>query len=128
MKKMILVSLATNVAVLVPVCAVLLLNGPHSAEVYGNASAARGILLSVYLAILTVSVWLLFDRRPMLVAPLLIVQIIYKITTPFTVGTVAHPVVISNLVIAVMHAVTLAFIWRELYAPVGEKKPAVMHT
>jgi hypothetical protein len=128
MKKMILVSLAANVAVLVPVCAVLLFNGPHAAEVYGNASAARGILLSVYLAILTVSVWLLFDRRPMLVAPLLLVQIVYKITTPFTVGTVAHPVVISNLVIAVMHAVTLAFIWRELYAPVGEKKPAVMHT
>lgn len=123
MKKMILVSLGINILVLVPVCANLLLAGPHVAEVFGNASPARAILLSIYLAILAVSVWLLFDRRPMLVAPLLLVQVIYKLSTPITVGTVAHPVVISNLLIAAVHAITLVLIWRELRALPGDSKP-----
>lgn len=126
MKKMILASLLTNVLVLVPVCGTLLLGGPNVVEVFGSASPARGILLSVYLAILAVSVGLLFNRRPMLVAPLLLVQVIYKFTTPFTVGTVAHPVVISNLLIATLHAVTLVLIWRELNASPGENKPGVL--
>jgi len=123
MKKMILVSLGTNILVLIPVCTTLVLAGPHVAEVFGMASPARGILLSIYLAILAVSVWLLFDRRPMLVAPLLLVQVIYKFTTPVTVGKVAHPVVISNLLIAAVHAITLALIWRELRALPGDSEP-----
>jgi hypothetical protein len=46
----------------------------------------------------------------MLVAPLLLVQVLYKLTTPFTVGSFANPVVISNLVIAALHLTTLGLI------------------
>jgi len=109
-KKMVLASLLTNVAVLIPVCVGLLLDAAWVADVYGGASAARGILLSVYGAILVVSAGLLFTRDPMLVAPLLLVQVLYKLTTPFTVGSFANPVVISNLVIAALHLTTLGLI------------------
>lgn len=110
MKKMIVTSLLVNVCVLIPVCFGLLTDASWAADAYGLASPARGILLSIYGAILVVSVGLLFRRDPFLVAPLLLVQVLYKFTTPFTVGTVANPVVISNLVIASLHLVTLALI------------------
>jgi hypothetical protein len=40
------------------------------------------------------------------------VQVIYKITTPFTVGRLQNPIVISNLVVAALHSVTLVSIFR----------------
>ena len=110
MKKMILASLIANVAVLIPVCGAMLLDASLVADVLGSASPARGILLSVYGAILVVSTGLLFKREPMLVAPLLLVQVLYKLTTPFTVGSFVNPVVISNLVIAALHLTTLGMI------------------
>ncbi len=110
MKKMILASLLTNVAALIPVCVGLLLDASWVVEAYGPVSPARGILLSVYGAILVVSLGLLFKREPMLVAPLLLVQVLYKLTTPFTVGSFANPVVLSNIAIAAMHLLTLGLI------------------
>jgi hypothetical protein len=68
--------------------------------------------MSIYFAILVVSVALLFLPAPALVAALLLVQVIYKVTTPFTVGEISHPVVISNLVIAAFHIATLITIFR----------------
>jgi hypothetical protein len=50
----------------------------------------------------------------MLVAPLLLVQILYKLTTPFTVGSFTNPVVISNLLVAVLHLITLSLILRTI--------------
>ena len=116
MKKMILVSLVANVAVLIPVCVGLLVDASWVADVYGAATPARRILLSVYVAILIVSMCLLFKREPMLVAPLLLVQVLYKLTTPFTVGSFTNPVVISNVVIAGIHLVTLGLILSEINA------------
>ena len=110
MRKMIMASLLTNIAVLVPVCLGLIWDAFWVSEAYGPLSPARGILLSVYGAILVVSCGLLFKPEPMLVAPLLLVQVLYKFTTPFTVGTFANPVVISNIAIAVMHISTLGLI------------------
>lgn len=110
MKKMILTSLLANICVLIPVCFGLLTDASWVIDGYGIASPARGILLSIYGSILFVSFGLLFRRDPLLVAPLLLVQVLYKFTTPFTVGTLANPVVISNLVIASLHLVTLALI------------------
>jgi hypothetical protein len=37
--------------------------------------------------------------------------VIYKVTTPITVGRISNPVVISNLFIAALHVVTLASIF-----------------
>lgn len=105
--RMVRVSLGLNIAVLVPVCAVLILNVTPFVDVWGLATPARGILLSMYLSILIMSIGLWMLRNPMLVAPLLAMQICYKVTTPITVGTITNPVVISNLVIAIVHAVTL---------------------
>ncbi len=70
----------------------------------------------MYLAIASVSVALLFCRDPLPVAPLLLMQVIYKVTTPLTVGTLANPVVLSNLAIAIVHGVTLALIARARWA------------
>lgn len=113
---MISLSLLVNIAVLTPVCAGLVSSAAWAQESYGDATAARGILLSVYLAIGLVSALLLFlvssEQTVTFVAPLLLVQIVYKVTTPLTVGTLQNPVVISNLIIAAFHAVTLFLIWK----------------
>ena len=112
MNTMIRFSLLLNIAVLIPVCLGLLRNAAWVAHAFGAATAARGILLSVYGAILVVSTALLFRQEAMLVAPLLLVQVVYKLTTPFTVGSLRNPVVISNIVIAAVHLATLALILR----------------
>jgi len=41
----------------------------------------------------------------------LIVQVVYKLTTPFTVGAVLNPIVISNLAISALHIATLVTIF-----------------
>jgi len=107
MLRMVRVSLGVNIAVLIPVCAVLILNLAPLVDVWGPATPARGILLSMYLSILVLSIGLWMQRNPMLVAPMLAMQICYKVTTPFTVGTLANPVVICNIVVAFVHAITL---------------------
>jgi hypothetical protein len=70
------------------------------------------VLLPVYGAILLCSAGLMVKPLPAMVAALLMVQILYKIATPFTVGTFGNPVVLSNLAIAAFHSVTLWSIWR----------------
>jgi len=111
MRLMIVLSLLVNVAVLLPVCAGLLSNASWTTSAYGEATPARAILLSVYMAIGICSVLLLIRREPKAVAALLLVQVLYKITTPLTVGTVTNPVVASNLIIAVVHTATLVCLW-----------------
>lgn len=113
MKALIFASLALNIAVLVPVCAGLLSNAGWTDAAYGPDSHARSILLAVYLAILAASAGLLFKPVPAMVAGLLLVQILYKGATLFTVGSVGHPVVLSNLGIAAFHSLTLWFIWKD---------------
>jgi hypothetical protein len=116
MRALIYASLGLNIFVLVPVCLGLLNKADWTIPAYGPDSAARGILLSVYLAILVMSLGLLAKPIPSMVAALLLVQIIYKFTTPFTVGTLSNPVVISNLAIAAFHCITLWVIWRSTEA------------
>jgi hypothetical protein len=113
MKMMMRLSLVVNVLVLTPVCWGLLLNAAWVSHGYGEFSAARGILLSIYAAILLVSLGLLWKTAPIAVASLLLIQVIYKLTTPLTVGTLDNPVVISNLIIAAIHAATLLTIHRD---------------
>jgi protein-S-isoprenylcysteine O-methyltransferase Ste14 len=109
---MVALSLLVNVAVLLPVCVGLLTNASWATSAYGEATPARAILLSIYLAIGIVSVLLLVRRERKAVAALLLVQVLYKLTTPLTVGTIVNPVVMSNLVIAAFHAATLICLWR----------------
>ncbi len=111
MRALIFASLGINIAVLVPVCFSLLAKSDWTLAAYGADSPARGILLSIYLAILVTLVGLMLKPVPAMVAALLLVQVLYKLTTPFTVGTMSNPVVISNLAIAAFHCLTLAAIW-----------------
>ena len=114
-KKMIYVSLLTNIVVLIPICSGLFVDAFWITETYGPSSPARSILLSVYLSILIVSLGLLLFRRdPELVAPLFLVQVVYKLTTPFTVGSFTNPAVISNIFIATLHMFTLRLIFNEM--------------
>jgi len=114
MKKMILASLLTNAVVLIPVCLGLLMDASWVIDVYGQASPARAMLLSVYGSILIYSMVLLFKPEPTVVGPLLLVQVLYKLTTPFTVGSFTNPVVITNIIIATLHLATLGLILREI--------------
>jgi hypothetical protein len=99
-----------NIVVLIPISSALVINANWVQEGYGPESAARGILLSIYLSILLASAVLLFIKDPKYIATLLFLQVVYKLTTPFTVGTFGNPVVISNLFIAVFHMVTIYYI------------------
>ncbi len=109
---MVVLSLLINVAVLLPVCAGLLADASWTTSVYGERTPARAILLSIYLAIGLASALLLIRSEPKAVAALLLVQVLYKAMTPLTVGTVANPVVVSNLLIAGVHTATLLCLWR----------------
>jgi hypothetical protein len=115
MKRMIYISLIINVVVLIPVCIGLVSDASWVEYGYGPASPARGILLSIYGSILLVSLGLLINPLPMLVAPLLLVQVLYKLSTPFTVGDLTNPVVISNILVALVHLVTLVLILRSIW-------------
>ena len=112
MQLMVVLSLLINVVVILPVCAGLLMDASWTASAYGEGTPARAILLSVYLAIGMVSVLLLVRLEPKAVAALLLVQVLYKVITPLTVGTLANPVVVSNLVIAGFHTATLICLWQ----------------
>jgi hypothetical protein len=111
MRVMIRLSLLLNIVVLTPICAGLITDATWIGEAYGPLTAARGILLSVYLSIGLVSVLLLLAPEPRAVGALLLVQVVYKLTTPVTVGTLFNPVVISNIGIAAFHTVTIVIIF-----------------
>lgn len=115
MKLMIKLSLILNISVLVPICFGIISRANWTQRGYGVFSPAQGILLSIYFAICIASIALLFIDEVKYVFSLLFVQVIYKVTTPFTVSTFENPVVISNLLIAVFHAVTIALIFKAIY-------------
>ncbi|MGL6073979.1 MAG: hypothetical protein ACRC8S_07445 [Fimbriiglobus sp.] len=111
LRLMMIISLLLNVVVLVPVCGGLIGNAAWAVTAYGQDSPARRILLSVYITIGVASLVLLLRPTPAAVATVLALQVVYKMISPMTVGTLANPVVVSNVVIAVFHLVTLAVMW-----------------
>ena len=116
---MIRLSLLLNIFVLTPICAGLITNASWIGEAYGPFTAARGILLSVYLSIGVVSLLLLLAPEPRAVRALLLVQVLYKLTTPVTVGTFSNPVVVSNLGIAAFHCATIVTIFLAMRRSAG---------
>lgn len=107
MHTLITISLAVNIAVLIPIVVLMIIKSPLVDHAWGAFTPARGILLSMYGTILLLSCTLILMPIPAFVAALLLVQVIYKITTPLTVGSITNPIVISNLLIAVVHCATL---------------------
>jgi hypothetical protein len=112
---MIIVSLLLNVAVLTAVIGSLVAKAEWTASAYGERTPARDILLAIYLAILAASAALLVGVLAVphgwmlgAVSALLSLQIVYKVLTVVTVSrALRNPVVLSNLGIAAVHAVTL---------------------
>lgn len=100
-------SLALNILVLIPVCSGLLFNANWAIDSYGIETPARGILLAIYLTILIFSAVLLFKFDAKMVVALLTVQILYKLMSPIAVGTLTNPVIISNLLIAAFHLISV---------------------
>ena len=114
MQTMIYISLAVNIVVLVPIVLLMAIKSPLVDKAWGPFTEARAILWSIYFAILVTSIALVFMPVASFTAALLAVQVIYKVTTPFTVGSFRNPVVISNLVIATLHVVTLMSMFSEV--------------
>jgi hypothetical protein len=106
------ISLALNIAVLVPVCSSLLVKARWCDDAYGPPTPSRGILLSIYLTILMASALLLVVSWPDATIALLAIQILYKLIAPLTVGSLRNPVVASNLAIAAVHTVTVSLLLR----------------
>jgi hypothetical protein len=127
---MLLISLLLNIAVLIPVVSVLIIGtvrGTHTAAQapWGERTPARDILLAIYIAILVVSIALLAGVAlggptatiEAAAAALFTVQIVYKVLTAVTVrDALRNPVVLSNLGIAVVHAITVATLAPALFA------------
>ncbi len=110
MEIFIYLSLAVNTVVLVPIVILMSIKSRIVDKAWGYFTPARGILMSIYLSILLASLLLIVFPVPAFVFALLLVQVVYKVTTPFTVGTLKNPVVISNLFIAALHIATLTLI------------------
>jgi hypothetical protein len=107
MNTLIYISLSINILVLVPILVLMAIKSPVVDHAWGGFTEARGILMSIYFAILALSAFLIFKPVPSFVFALLLVQVIYKVTTPFTVRSFSNPVVVSNLFIAAFHIFTL---------------------
>ena len=104
---MITASLILNIIVLIPVCFSLITDLNGMQKVAGIFTPGRGILLAIYLTILAASIFLLFSMDTKLAFGLFMMQIVYKILSPFTVKSIKNPIVISNLLIAAFHLVTV---------------------
>ncbi len=104
---MLTISLLLNILVLIPICYLMLTNNVRMVETLGEFNPARGILLAIYMTILISSIGLLIFPDTKFSIALLLMQIVYKLLTPFTVKTLKHPFVISNVLIAIVHIVTV---------------------
>jgi hypothetical protein len=104
---MLSLSLLLNIAVLIPICYLMITNNFRMVKTLGEFNPARGILLAMYTSILIASVYLLYAPDKKYIIALLSIQIVYKLLTPFTVKTIKHPFVISNILIALFHVLTI---------------------
>ncbi len=104
---MITASLILNIAVLIPVCLGLITDNKRVQITAGVFTPGRGVLLALYLTILIASSVLLIYEDSKFVFALLFMQIVYKYITPFTVKTIKNPIVVSNLIIASFHLMTV---------------------
>ena len=114
--RMVNLSAIINIAVLVPVISVILLNLVQVERVWGENQPSREILVSVYIAILLASIGLYFlkGQTQLIVAVTIFsLQIIYKtLTAVLVTDAFFNPVVLSNLAINVVHISTLYVVFK----------------
>lgn len=104
---MLTLSLILNILILIPICYLMLTNNVRIVETLGEFNPARGIHLAIYMTILIASIGLLIFPDTKFAIALLLMQIVYKLLTPVTVKTLKHPFVISNMLVAIVHIVTV---------------------
>lgn len=82
---------------------------PTVAKVFGPDSPGVRILSSMYLAIAFLSAFALIHESYLLTIATVLFpfQIIYKVISAFSVRNIKNPVVISNLIIAAIHLVSV---------------------
>lgn len=110
MNSIIYISLLLNIMVLIPVCCGIILQQDFVVYAWGFPQPSLYILVSIYCTILLASLYLLIKPNRYFIFSLLVMQITYKLLTPLLVGSLHNPVIISNLVISVVHLVSLYFI------------------
>ncbi len=103
------ISYSINVIVLLPLCVFLLAGSVGVAEVFGPDTTARQILLCMYLTLLILSSYFLVTRNANLQVAwtVFLFQIIYKFMSLFFIKNKRLPVYWFNLVIALIHSLTL---------------------
>lgn len=106
-------SFIANAAITFAVSAGIWRNHPGMTEVYGSDTPARRILACVYLSIGLISLYailqMMMGREDIalgIAATLFPLQILYKLLTAFAIRAL-HPVVIANLCVSVLLALTL---------------------
>lgn len=105
---MLYISLSINILVLIPVCYGIFVEANWIQSAYGPYSPALSILLSIYLAILSASMYLMLYPNVAEIHTLLALQVVYKFLTYMLVAeSTANPVVLTNLAIAAFHSYTL---------------------
>jgi hypothetical protein len=111
---LITISHLINVLVAGGMAFLLIINAAAIQDVYGPLTPARSILASMYMAIAVTSLFaLVFPVYSIAIAKVLFpLQILYKLSTIFTVGLITHPVVVSNILISMLHAAALFLIFK----------------
>jgi hypothetical protein len=104
------ISLFLNIAVLIPVCFGIISGQSFVAHGWGAHQPSLYILVSIYCTILLASCYLLIRPNQYLVFSLLMMQVVYKLLSPFFVGNLQNPVVVSNIAISAVHIISLYFI------------------
>lgn len=112
---MIIITISHIINVLVAgVMSVLLItNERHMEKVFGGNTPARQILSSLYMAIAVASLVALVAPQYSIGVALVLfpIQILYKISTLITVSSKNNPVIWWNLVISIVHVVSLYSIY-----------------
>ena len=102
-----------NVLVAGVMASLLMVDERHITKVFGETTPARQILSSLYMAIAIASfVALCIPYYSITIALVLFpIQILYKLSTLITVSSKSNPIIWWNLVISIVHAISLYTIY-----------------
>ena len=103
------ISHVINVLVAGLMALLLIIDERHMEKVFGKNTPARQILSSLYMAIAVASLVALVAPQYSIGIALVLfpIQIFYKLSTLITVSSKKNPVIWWNLVISIVHAVSL---------------------
>lgn len=105
------ISCTLNVALFSFICFGFHRNTRWVRGMFGPPSPARSALFAVYLAALVFSVILFAGVFPTFAVPLLLFHVATIIAVPFTYQNIRHPVVVTYLLLAVVHSITIVQLW-----------------